>query len=257
MGLPRGRPPKPLHPDTARLAPGDSLGSIPLAVSPTYATLASGTVSTVTLVGEYNYVRVIPLTITDHVYISPDGVTAPTVGGDTFFVAPLGATTSVKVPYVAGSTVVKLISNGAGIVGVEGLRDPDDDCGDIRREGVSNNVPPPMRQGIPLDVPTQGTVGSAASASLAAAAGKFTWITGFQVTWAGDGTGAVNDTVFVTAGTLSLQYRITTVAGVGGQLVVAYPTPIPCSTVNTAITVGVSGVANRAALFINAHGFQL
>jgi hypothetical protein len=155
-----------------------------LALSPTVATLVANTVSTVTLTGEYNYIRIIPLTVTDHVYISQDGVTAPTVAGDTFPVAPLGSTTTVKVPYSSGSTVIKLISAASGLVAVEGCRDPYDDAGDIRREGVNTTAPPGMRQGVLLDVPTQGTTASAASASLPAAAGKFTWITGFEVTWA-------------------------------------------------------------------------
>lgn len=101
---------------------------------------------------------------------------------------------------------------------------------------------------------------SAANVTLAAAAGKFTYITGFQITGAG-ATAASVITVTVT-GTVTgtMNYNIVVPAGVTASitpLVVTFPVPVPSSAVNTAITVNVpsfgAGNTNSA---VSAQGFQ-
>lgn len=90
-----------------------------LSGNPHVATLTAATAATVTLDGEWEYVRVIPLT-TDHVYITVDGST-PVSEADGAILAPNRMQTTVKVPYTAGSTAVKLISATAGKVYLEGV----------------------------------------------------------------------------------------------------------------------------------------
>jgi hypothetical protein len=120
-------------------------------------------------------------------------------------------------------------------------------------------VDTPLRPGTPLDVNATGAAGAATTATLPAAAGRTTWLTGFELTW--DGTGAVaatSDVLTVTAGATVLTYRFQTAVGVAGYLPpVEFPQPIPASAPNTAITLAVPATANRAGVSIVAHGFQL
>jgi hypothetical protein len=122
--------------------------------------------------------------------------------------------------------------------------------------GVSSNTTA-MRPGTVLDAAGGAAAGAAGSATLAAAAGRTTYITGFELTWLSDGTGTVNDLLTVTGPSSTFNYRVSTVAGAAGSLIVPYNSPIPASAVNTAIVVGLAGVAGRATASIVAHGFRL
>ena len=117
-----------------------------MAGSPTTQTLVASTVLTVTLTGEWQFVRIIPLSVATDVYVSVDG-TNPTVGGDGFVLCPMGASTKVRVPWASGSTVVKLISSAAGTVAVEGCRDRDEDEGDVYRIAVAGGFPASPQSG--------------------------------------------------------------------------------------------------------------
>ena len=106
-----------------------------MAGSPTTQTLGAATPLTVSMTGEWAYVRVIPLTVTDHVWLTVDGST-PTAGADGVILCPSKSSTTVKVPYAAGVTVVKALSTAGGTCYFEGCRDPEDDEGDVRRISV-------------------------------------------------------------------------------------------------------------------------
>ena len=113
--------------------------------------------------------------------------------------------------------------------------------------------------------PIRGASGNVANASavatLAAASGKTTYLTGFQVTFAGaTAASVVNVTVAGTTGG-SLTYVVAVPAGVtaaGVPLVVNLSHPVPGSAVNTAITVTLPalGAGNTHAAVV-ALGFQL
>ncbi len=113
--------------------------------------------------------------------------------------------------------------------------------------------------------PIRGASGNVANASavatLAAASGKTTYLTAFQVTFSGaTGASVVNVTVAGTTGG-SLTYAVTVPAGAtaaGTPLVVPFPYPVPASATNTAITVTLPalGSGNTNACVV-ATGFQL
>ena len=96
--------------------------------------------------------------------------------------------------------------------------------------------------------------------TLAGAAGKTTFISGFEITGAGATAGS---TIAVTVtGTITgtLNYRLVIPAGAGVAivaLIVMFSVPIPASAVNTAIVVNVPsfGAGNLDAAVV-AHGFQ-
>lgn len=106
-----------------------------------------------------------------------------------------------------------------------------------------------------------GVVGAAAAtATLPGAAGKTTWITGFEVTGAG-ATAASVITVTLTAGTTVKHYLIAVPAGATTSitpLIVEFTKPVPATAQNTAITVAVPsfGAGNTSAC-VTAHGYQL
>lgn len=107
---------------------------------------------------------------------------------------------------------------------------------------------------------TSGNVANApAQATLPAAAGKRTWITGFVITSDGATAGlAVDVTVTGPANTLHFAYTFPAGAAVQSQpLVVNFPAPIPSAAVNTAIvvTLPASGAGGTNAA-VNAFGFQ-
>lgn len=109
---------------------------------------------------------------------------------------------------------------------------------------------------------SSGNVAAAtATATLAAAAGKTTYITGFEVTGAG-ATSAAVVTVTVTgtiSGTLSYTYVAAGSATTANQpLIVEFPNAIPGSAVNTAIVVSCPtlGTGNTNNTVV-AHGYQL
>jgi hypothetical protein len=102
---------------------------------------------------------------------------------------------------------------------------------------------------------------AAANATLAGAAAKFTWLTGFEVTGSGATTGLVV-TVTVT-GTIggTLFYTYTFTAGVllpNTPLIIEFTKPIQSSAVNTSIVVNCpasgAGGTNNAVV---AHGYLL
>jgi hypothetical protein len=57
----------------------------------------------------------------------------------------------------------------------------------------------------------------------------------------------------VTAGGLTMRYEFTTVSGIGGSIGDTYPTAIPATTANTAITVGVSGTSGAGRAWISSR----
>lgn len=107
-------------------------------------------------------------------------------------------------------------------------------------------------------------VGSASAAaannqSLAAVAGRTTYITGFSVTGAG-ATGASVIAVTITGLSNTLTYYVAIPAGAGvgiTPLIIEFSRPIPASAVNTAIGVNVPsfGAGNTQAA-ATARGFQ-
>ena len=127
--------------------------------------------------------------------------------------------------------------------------------------GVVGATPIPMlpAAGISLTASATGAA-SAITATLAAAVGKTTFITGFQITGAG-ATGASVIVVTITGvitGTMS--YDIVVPAGVTASitpLIVTFPVAVPASATNTTIVVNVpsfgAGNTNSA---VAAQGFQ-
>lgn len=116
-----------------------------------------------------------------------------------------------------------------------------------------------------LGTPVGGASGNVANASavatLAGAAAKTTYITGFQVTASGATAGlpVIVAVAGLLGGTQSFIFTFPAGVLVGAQpLLVTFPTPLPASAVNTAITVtcpaGGAGNTNAAAA---AQGFQL
>lgn len=109
---------------------------------------------------------------------------------------------------------------------------------------------------------SSGNVANASAvATLAAAVGKTTYITGFQVT-SGGATAASLKSVTITGllgGTAT--YTIGVVAGAAApnaHLVVTFTPPIPGSATNTAIVVTVPALgAGNTNATVTAHGFQL
>lgn len=112
----------------------------------------------------------------------------------------------------------------------------------------------------PQNISSGSKANTIVSAVLPAVAGKTTYITGFEVTGSG-ATAGLPVTVTVSGGTWTLSYTYTFATGVlvsNQPLVVFFPTPIPASAANTAITVscpasGAGGTNNT----VNAHGFTL
>ena len=124
--------------------------------------------------------------------------------------------------------------------------------------GSAGGLPPGA---VALTSASGNKANASAAATLAAATGKTTYITGFQVTASGATAGLpVSVTVVgVLGGTLT--YTFTAPAGVlvpATPLVVTFPNPVPASDVNTAIVVTLpalgSGNTNAA---VCAQGYQL
>lgn len=108
---------------------------------------------------------------------------------------------------------------------------------------------------------SSGNVANASAvATLAGAAGKTTYITGFEITAGGATAGAL---VLATItglinGTATYVYAVATGAATGSPpLIVEFSAPIPASAVNTAIVVTLPalGAGNTNAAVV-AHGFQ-
>lgn len=107
-----------------------------------------------------------------------------------------------------------------------------------------------------------GNVANAAAvATLAAVAGKTTYITGFEITASGATAALVVSVTVVGTITGTLTYTYAAVAGaalINTPLVVQFPTPIPASATNTTIVVTLPalGAGNTNATVV-AHGYQL
>ena len=209
-------------------------------------TLVANTVATVSVAGDWPWLRIIPLTVTDPVFMSLDGSTAPTVAGDGFVCAPLGAQTTVKQIYQSGATVIKLISAGSGTVIVEGCVDSDDDEGLLRREGLfPQAVMSPGLSWLYSGVLTT----SASTAMRAAGAGQVrNYVTGFQFT----NTSATATLVNILDGA-SVVWQGNAPASMTVPVVVSFPTPLR-GTAATAMNVQCGTAA--ANVLVNAQGYQ-
>lgn len=113
----------------------------------------------------------------------------------------------------------------------------------------------------PITNSSGNVANSNAVATLAAAVGKTTYITGFEITAGGATTGALVTVTVVgpVTGTMSYTFAAPTGATVGAEpLIVEFPVAIPASATNTAIVVTLpalgSGNTNATAV---AHGYQL
>lgn len=113
---------------------------------------------------------------------------------------------------------------------------------------------------VPVEVSSGNVANAAATATLPAAVGKTTWLTGFEVTGAG-ATAALVVAVTVTGPANTLTYIYAAAAGVlveNTPLLVQFPKPIPGAAANTAVVITCpalgAGNTNNA---VNAHGYQL
>lgn len=98
-----------------------------------------------------------------------------------------------------------------------------------------------------------GTTGAVVG-TLAAAAGKTTYISGFSISTVGSA-GDVGPIVI--AGLLggSQTYHLFSTA-TGNNLLITFPTPLAASAVNTAITVTTTANATATAVDVNSWGYQ-
>lgn len=111
-----------------------------------------------------------------------------------------------------------------------------------------------------LTATSANLVNAQGTATLAGAANKFTYITGFQCTASG-ATAGLAVTVTVTGITTPLNFTFTYPAGIAvpaNPLIVNFPQPIPSSAQNTAIvvTLPASGAGGTNAT-VSAYGYQL
>ena len=114
---------------------------------------------------------------------------------------------------------------------------------------------------VPITNSSANQANANAIATLPAAAAKFTYLTGFQVTASGATLGlAVTVTVVgVVTGTMNYTFSFPAGALIAATpLIVTFPIPIPSSAVNTAIvvTLPAGGAGNTNATAV-AQGFQL
>lgn len=113
----------------------------------------------------------------------------------------------------------------------------------------------------PITANSGNVAAATATATLAAAAGKTTYICGFTITSTGSTAAAVvNPTVTGTVtGTLTFTYASVAGATLANQpLVVPYNPCVPASAVNTAIVVSMPSLgAGNTNATVNAWGFQL
>lgn len=118
----------------------------------------------------------------------------------------------------------------------------------------------PVRPGTAYDTIGTAAVGTAGSAVIPAAAGLTAYATGFELTWRENGVGTVADTLTLAPTATSFgsqQWNVVSIAGAGGQLIVAFPHPIAANAQNANLSLALAGTANRAAATINLHGFYL
>jgi hypothetical protein len=113
----------------------------------------------------------------------------------------------------------------------------------------------------PINASSGNQAAGQAVATLAAAAGKTTYITGFEITSSGATVGLVVNPTVVGTITGTLTYVYAAMAGIlliNTPLTVNFIPPIPASAVNTAIVITLPslGLGNTNASVV-AHGYQL
>lgn len=112
----------------------------------------------------------------------------------------------------------------------------------------------------PVNVTSGVQANANAVATMPAVAGKTNYLTGFEITGAGATAAAVvNATLTGLFGGATMNYTVTVVAGAtlaNPSIIVSFPTPIPASAPNTAITLTVPalGLGNTNST-ANIHGF--
>jgi len=116
--------------------------------------------------------------------------------------------------------------------------------------------------GTPVTASATAAAGAANSATLPAAAGLTTYLTGFTIlTNIGGVAGSVSGVVTITGllgGTWSIQFTNPgTTGNYGGELEITLLYPIPASAPNTAIVVSLPAITNAGASSIAVTGFQL
>lgn len=105
-----------------------------------------------------------------------------------------------------------------------------------------------------------GQANATATATMPAVVGKTNYITGFSITGSGATAAAsVTATLVGLMGGATMNYTVTAVAGAAlanPALIVSFPTPIPASAANTAITLSVPALgAGNVRSMANIHGF--
>lgn len=112
----------------------------------------------------------------------------------------------------------------------------------------------------PITAASGNVAAGVATATLAAAGGKLTYITGFEITSDGATVGVcVNPTVVgVVTGTMTYTYCAPAGALLAATpLIVEFPQPIPSSAVNTAVAVSLPSLGTGSTnATVTAHGYQ-
>lgn len=117
-------------------------------------------------------------------------------------------------------------------------------------------------QGATAVTAASGNVANAvAAATLAAVAGKTTYITGFEITGSGATLGSIVTATVTGTITGTLSYTVAAIAGallINTPLIVEFPVAIPASAANTTIVVSMPalGAGNTNATVV-AHGYQV
>lgn len=132
---------------------------------------------------------------------------------------------------------------------------------DASGSGDTRSLPSYTDSSIAITAASGNVAAGAAVATLAAVAGRTTYITGFEITSSGATAALVVNPTITGTVTGTLTYVYAAVAGVtliNQPLVVTFNPPIPASAINTAIVVTLPslGAGNTNAAVV-AHGFQL
>lgn len=113
----------------------------------------------------------------------------------------------------------------------------------------------------PITASSGNVAAATATATLAAVAGKTTYITGFQITSAGSTAAAVVNPTVTGVITGTMTYTYVTVAGAtlaNSPLSISFNPPIPASAQNQAIAVVLPSLgAGNTNATVTAQGFQL
>lgn len=114
---------------------------------------------------------------------------------------------------------------------------------------------------IPITADSGNVAAGTCTATLAAVAGKTTYITGYQITSSGSTSAAVVTGTITGVVTGTLHFTYCSVAGVtlsNQPLLVSLPYPIPASAVNTTIVVSLPSLGSgNTNTTVSAFGFQL